>query len=67
MGRRLWGRGPMPTRYKVLFVGQAVMFTFAMWIRTLDVERAQAIKQMQQESGKVDNAFTKANDESDKR
>lgn len=67
MGRRLWGRGPMPTRYKVLFAGQAFIFTMAIWIRTQDVGRAQAIKQMQQESGKVDNAFTRTNAESEKR
>ena len=45
LARGLWGRGPMPTRYKILFVGQGLIFTLALWIRTQDVEKAQHLKQ----------------------
>jgi len=34
----------MPTRYKILFLGQGLIFTMAAWIRTKDVEKAQQIK-----------------------
>ena len=36
----------MPTKYKLLFAGQAVIFTMAIWVRGQDVERAQAKKKL---------------------
>ena len=47
LARGLWGRGPMPTRYKLLFAGQSIIFTMAIYIRTKDVEKAQHIKKLQ--------------------
>jgi len=44
IARGLWGKGPMPTRYVLLFVGQGVIFTMAMFIRSKDVEKAQQMK-----------------------
>ncbi|KAL7532324.1 hypothetical protein ACHAWF_004096 [Thalassiosira exigua] len=44
LGRGLWGKGSMPTRYKILFLGQSMIFAMAMWIRTQDVDKAQKIK-----------------------
>ena len=38
----------MPTKYKILFIGQGLMFTLAMWVRTQDVERVQAIKKLEE-------------------
>lgn len=46
LGRGLWGNRPMPTKYKLLFAGQAVIFTMAIWVRGQDVERAQAKKKL---------------------
>ena len=46
IARSLWGNGPIPVRYKVLFLGQGLMFTAALWIRTQDVEKAQQIKKL---------------------
>ena len=46
LGRGLWGNRPMPTKYKILFAGQAVIFTMAIWVRGQDVERAQAKKKL---------------------
>ena len=37
----------MPTKYKLLFVGQSIIFTMAIWVRGEDVERAQAIKKLE--------------------
>ena len=50
IARGLWGNGPMPTRYVILFVGQGVIFTMAMFIRSKDVEKAQHIKNMMEEA-----------------
>ncbi len=47
LGRGLWGNRPMPTKYKLLFIGQSVIFTLAMFFRTQDVERVQAIKKLE--------------------
>jgi len=47
LGRGLWGNRPMPTKYKLLFVGQSILFTMAIWVRGQDVERAQAIKKLE--------------------
>ncbi|KAL9186027.1 hypothetical protein ACHAXT_005265 [Thalassiosira profunda] len=46
LARGLWGNRPMPTHYKVLFAGQGLIFCFAMFIRTKDVERAKQLKQL---------------------
>ena len=46
LARGLWGNRPMPTKYKILFAGQAIIFTMAMWVRGEDVERAQARKKL---------------------
>lgn len=51
LARGLWGKGSIPTRYKVLFAGQAVVFMLAMRVRALDVEKAQMIKKLQDEHG----------------
>ena len=48
LGRGLWGNRPMPTKYKLLFIGQSVIFTLAMFFRTQDVERVQAIKKLEE-------------------
>ena len=48
LAKGLWGKGPIPTRYKILFLGQSIMFMTAMRFRSLDVEKAQMIKQLQQ-------------------
>ena len=48
LARGLWGRGPIPTRYKLLFIGQGLIFTMAIFIRTKDVEKAQTIKKLQE-------------------
>mmetsp|Transcript_3172 Transcript_3172/g.7021 ORF Transcript_3172/g.7021 Transcript_3172/m.7021 type:complete len:88 (+) Transcript_3172:197-460(+) len=48
LARGLWGKGPIPTRYKVLFLGQSLMFMMAMQFRAKDVEKAQAIKKLQE-------------------
>jgi hypothetical protein len=48
LGRGLWGKGPMPTKYKILFIGQGLIFMMAMWVRTEDVERAHAIKKLEE-------------------
>ncbi len=50
IARGLWGNGPMPTRYVILFVGQGVIFTMAMFIRSKDVEKAQHIKTLIEEA-----------------
>jgi hypothetical protein len=47
LGRGLWGNRPMPMKYKLLFVGQSIIFTMAIWVRGQDVERAQAIKKLE--------------------
>lgn len=52
LGRGLWGRGPVPTRYKVLFLGQSLIFTMAIYIRNKDVEKAQLIQQKMADSEK---------------
>lgn len=36
----------MPTRYKLLFIGQGLIFTMAVFIRTKDVEKAQHLKKL---------------------
>jgi hypothetical protein len=46
IARGLWGNEPIPIRYKLLFLGQGLIFTAAIWIRTLDVEKAQKIKKL---------------------
>jgi len=46
IARGLWGKGPMPTRYVLLFVGQGVIFTMAIFIRSKDVEKAQHMKKL---------------------
>mmetsp|Transcript_24788 Transcript_24788/g.53696 ORF Transcript_24788/g.53696 Transcript_24788/m.53696 type:complete len:96 (-) Transcript_24788:332-619(-) len=46
LARGLWGNGPIPTRYKLLFLGQSVIFTMAIWIRGQDVDRAQQMKKL---------------------
>jgi hypothetical protein len=46
IARGLWGNGPIPIRYKILFVGQGLIFTMAIWIRTKDVEKAQKMKKL---------------------
>ena len=43
----LWGKGPVPLRYKILFLGQGLIFTMALLIRTKDVDKAQQIRQAQ--------------------
>eukprot|EP00573_Skeletonema_grethae_P000367 CAMPEP_0201690390 /NCGR_PEP_ID=MMETSP0578-20130828/3843_1 /ASSEMBLY_ACC=CAM_ASM_000663 /TAXON_ID=267565 /ORGANISM="Skeletonema grethea, Strain CCMP 1804" /LENGTH=91 /DNA_ID=CAMNT_0048175365 /DNA_START=81 /DNA_END=356 /DNA_ORIENTATION=- len=48
LGRGLWGNRPMPTKYKLLFVGQSILFTLAIWVRGEDVERAQALKKLEE-------------------
>ncbi|KAL7444914.1 hypothetical protein ACHAXM_009636 [Skeletonema potamos] len=48
LGKGLWGNRPMPLKYKLLFVGQSVIFTMAIWVRGQDVERAQAIKKLEE-------------------
>ena len=48
LGRGLWGNRPMPAKYKILFIGQSIIFTMAMWVRTQDVERAQARKKLEE-------------------
>lgn len=50
IARGLWGNGPIPTRYVILFVGQGVIFTMAMFIRSKDVEKAQHVKKMMEEA-----------------
>ncbi len=47
LGRGLWGNRPMPTKYKLLFIGQSIIFTLAIFVRGQDVERAQAIKKLE--------------------
>ena len=42
----------MPTRYKVLFLGQSLIFTMAIYIRNKDVEKAQLIQQKMADSEK---------------
>jgi hypothetical protein len=44
IARGLWGDGPIPIRYKILFLGQGLIFTVALLIRNKDVEKAQQIK-----------------------
>ena len=44
LARGLWGQGPMPPRYKVLFLGQSVIFTMAIIIRGRDIDKAQQQK-----------------------
>mmetsp|Transcript_16360 Transcript_16360/g.29683 ORF Transcript_16360/g.29683 Transcript_16360/m.29683 type:complete len:90 (-) Transcript_16360:277-546(-) len=46
LARGLWGRGPIPPHYKLLFFGQGLIFTMAVLIRTRDVEKAQHIKNL---------------------
>lgn len=46
LARGLWGRGPIPTRYRLLFLGQGLIFTMAVWIRTKDVDKAQKMKKL---------------------
>ena len=46
LGRGLWGKGPMPAKYKLLFFGQALLFSVAAWIRQLDVQKAQFRKKL---------------------
>jgi len=46
----------MPTRYKLLFLGQSVIFTMAIWIRQQDVQKAQHIKRLAEEAEKQTNA-----------
>ena len=48
LARGLWGRGPIPTRYKLLFAGQGLIFTMAAFIRTKDVEKAQQSKKLRE-------------------
>jgi len=47
LARGLWGKGPIPLRYKILFLGQGLIFTMALLIRTKDVDKAQQIRQAQ--------------------
>jgi len=47
LARGLWGKGPVPLRYKILFLGQGLIFTMALLIRTKDVDKAQQIRQAQ--------------------
>ena len=47
LARGLWGKGPVPLRYKMLFLGQSLIFTMALFIRTKDVDKAQQIRQAQ--------------------
>ena len=49
IARGLWGKGPMPTRYVILFVGQGVIFTMALLIRSKDVEKAQHVKKLMED------------------
>lgn len=44
LARGLWGRGPMPLRYKFLFLGQSLIFSMAIVIRGRDVEKARQQK-----------------------
>jgi hypothetical protein len=44
IARGLWGNGPIPIRYKILFLGQGLIFSVALLIRSKDVEKAQQIK-----------------------
>lgn len=46
IARGLWGNGPIPIRYKILFLGQGLIFTMALMIRSKDVEKAQQIKKL---------------------
>ncbi|KAL3811442.1 hypothetical protein ACHAXA_007597 [Cyclostephanos tholiformis] len=46
IARGLWGNGPIPIRYKILFIGQGLIFTTALWIRSQDVEKAKKIKKL---------------------
>ena len=46
LARGLWGRGPIPTRYRLLFLGQGLIFTMGVWIRTKDVDKAQKMKKL---------------------
>ena len=46
LARGLWGRGPIPTHYKLLFLGQGLIFSMAICIRTQDVEKAQQMKKL---------------------
>ena len=46
LARGLWGNGPIPRHYKLLFFGQGLIFTMAVMIRTRDVEKAQHIKNL---------------------
>jgi len=47
LARGLWGKGPVPLRYKILFLGQGLIFTMALLIRTKDVDKAQQIREAQ--------------------
>ena len=47
LARGLWGKGPMPLRYKILFLGQGLIFTMALFIRNKDVDKAQQIREAQ--------------------
>ena len=38
----------MPTRYKLLFAGQGLIFTMAVFIRTKDDEKAQQSKKLRE-------------------
>ena len=49
IARGLWGKGPVPTRYVILFVGQGVIFTMALLIRSKDVEKAQHVKKLMED------------------
>jgi hypothetical protein len=45
IAKNLWGNGPVPPKYKILFIGQGLLFMTALWIRTQDVEKAKHMKQ----------------------
>mmetsp|Transcript_12709 Transcript_12709/g.27839 ORF Transcript_12709/g.27839 Transcript_12709/m.27839 type:complete len:100 (-) Transcript_12709:1553-1852(-) len=49
LGRGLWGKGSMPTHWKVLFTAQTMIFTLALWVRTVDVENMQKLKRLEAE------------------
>ncbi len=47
LGKGLWGGGKMPIHWKLLFAGQSLIFTLAIWVRLQDIERAKRLKTME--------------------
>lgn len=54
LGKGLWGGGKMPMHWKLLFAGQSLIFTLAIWVRLQDIERAKRLKKMEDDEKAMD-------------